>query len=479
MESKEATSSSSTPSVRVKSIIATLWAAQFVQGSAIFFVLLALPIITEDLQSTIFVIIWVIFGHALVSQSLVVPMSRLGDLYGRKIMFVLGFSIASASLGLASIAADPVQLIAFRMLQGLGAGMTFGMIPALIVDTAPKRYRGRALGISNAGIALGGVVGPIIGGLLLTITSWRALFGVLAVAELGIVIAGIIILPKIKPFSEKVHRFDWKEALAFSGALATFLLGLTWAGDSAIPRERTVLMFVIAIASAFIFVSMERKKEHPMLDLRLFKIRLFGGAVPIATMVAMAVRSTPLVMVLYLQGSLGLSPAETAVVIVFMHGVQTFNFISGWISDRIGSGTPMAFGISIYIVVYLALYARVAIASIPELILYMSLIGLGSLLTNVPMMSMALGSLPKSSLGVGSGIMSNVRHLGSLLGQGVTIAVFGLFIGQGVIAVQWIFLISMGYTSIAGVFLLLLRLRVSGKLEATAETGKGAPESHS
>jgi len=82
-------------------------------------------------------------------------MSRMGDLYGRKMMFVLGFSITSASLGLASIAADPVQLIAFRMLQGLGAGMTFGMIPALIVDTAPKRYRGRALGISNSGIALG------------------------------------------------------------------------------------------------------------------------------------------------------------------------------------------------------------------------------------------------------------------------------------------------------------------------------------
>jgi len=479
LESKEAISSSSTPSVRVKSIIAVLWAAQFVQGSAIFFVLLALPIITEDLQSTIFVIIWVIFGHALVSQSLVVPMSRLGDLYGRKIMFVLGFSIASASLGLASIAADPVQLIAFRMLQGLGAGMTFGMIPALIVDTAPKAYRGRALGISNSGIALGGVVGPIMGGLLLTITSWRALFGVLAVAELGIVIAGIIILPNIKPISEKVRRFDWKEALAFSGALATFLLGLTWAGDSTIPIERTILMFAIAIVSGSIFVTMERKKEHPMLDLKLFKIRQFGGAVPIATMVAMAVRSTPLVMVLYLQGTLGLSPAETAVVIVFMHGVQVFNVISGWIADRIGSGIPMAFGISIYILVFLTLSVRVSSASIPELMLYMSLIGLGSLLTNVPMMSMALGSLPKSSLGVGSGILSNIRHLGSLLGMGVTIAIFGLFVGQGVIAVQWIFLISMGYTSIAGVFLLLLKVRGGGKLEATAETGKGAPESHS
>ena len=479
MESKEAISSSSTPSVRVKSIIAVLWAAQFVQGSAIFFVLLALPIITEDLQSTIFVIIWVIFGHALVSQSLVVPMSRMGDLYGRKIMFVLGFSIASASLGLASIAADPVQLIAFRMLQGLGAGMTFGMIPALIVDTAPKAYRGRALGISNSGIALGGVVGPIMGGLLLTITSWRTLFGVLAVAELGIVIAGIIILPNIKPISEKVRRFDWKEALAFSGALATFLLGLTWAGDSTIPTERTILMFAIALVSVSIFVRMERKKEHPMLDLTLFKIRQFGGAVPIATMVAMAVRSTPLVMVLYLQGSLGLSPAETAVVIVFMHGVQVFNVISGWIADRIGSGIPMTFGISIYILVFLTLSVRVASASIPELMLYMSLIGLGSLLTNVPMMSMALGSLPKSSLGVGSGILSNIRHLGSLLGMGVTIAIFGLFVGQGVIAVQWIFLISMGYTIIAGAFLLILKLRGGGKLGATMETGRTSPETPS
>ncbi|MCH8022774.1 MAG: MFS transporter [Thaumarchaeota archaeon] len=476
MESKGPTSSPSTPSIRVKSTIATLWAAQFVQGASIFFILLALPVITEDLQSTIFVIIWVIFGHALVSQSLVVPMSRLGDLYGRKIMFVLGFSIASASLGLASIAADPVQLIAFRMLQGLGAGMTIGMIPALIVDIAPKTYRGRALGISNSGIALGGVVGPIMGGLLLTVTSWRTLFGVLAVAELGIVIAGIIILPNIKPFSEKVRRFDWKELLAFSGALATFLLGLTWAGDSAIPRERTILMFVIALVSISIFLSMETRKEHPMLDLKLFKIRLFGGSVPIATMVAMAVRSTPLVMILYLQGSLGLSPAETAVIIVFLPAVQVFNVISGWIADRIGSGIPMTIGISIYIIVFLTLSVRVSSASVPELMLYMSLIGLGSLLTNVPMMSMALGSLPRSSLGVGSGILSNVRHLGSMLGQGVTIAVFGLFIGQSVVAVQWIFLISMGYTIIAGAFLLMLKLRGGGKLEATAETGRTSPE---
>ncbi len=466
--------------VRVKSAIATLWAGSFLQSSSAFFVLLALPIITEDLNSSIFVIIWIILGQAIVSHSLTIPMSRIGDMYGRKLIFLIGFAISIAALGLASIAADATQLIAFRMLQGFGGSMTFGMAMALVVDVAPKSSRGRAIGISTSGIAMGSLAGPLMGGILLTIISWRGLFGILAVANLAVLIAAIFLLPKIKPVSNVGRRFDWQGGLTFATALSTFILGLTWSGDPAIGIERSLFMFVIATSSFIAFLLIERKKENPMLDLNLFRIPNYGGAVSVAIPVAMSIFSVPLIMVFFLQSILGMSTPETAIIIVFLPAVQLFNALGGWISDKVGSRIPMTLGISSYILAFLTLSFRAPVASTPELMALMALAGLGSVLTSAPLTSMALGSLPRSSLGIGAGVLANFRHVGALIAQAIVVMILGIVMGQGVsiggvfggagiinqsaalVGIQWIFLFSASYCTVALVLLLLLVKRGLG-----------------
>ena len=479
MEAKSKGGAPSQP-IRVKSAIATLWVGSFLVASSIFFVLLALPLITEDLNSTIFVIIWIILGQAIVSHSLTVPMSRIGDMYGRKLIFLIGFAISIGALALSSIATDATQLIAFRMLQGFGGSMTFGMALALVVDVAPKSSRGKAIGISTSGFTMGSIAGPIMGGILLTVTSWRGLFGILAVANLAVLIAAIFLLPKIKPISNVGRKFDWQGGLTFATALSTLILGLTWAGDPTIGMERSLLMFVIAISSFIYFLLIERKKENPMLDLNLFKITNFGGAISVAIPVGMSVFSLPLIMVFVLQSILGMSITETAAVIVFLPAVQLFNALGGWISDKIGSWIPMTLGISIYIVAFLTLSFRAPVASTPELMALMAFTGLGTVLTSAPLASMALGALPRSSLGVGSGVLASFRHVGGLIAQAIVVAILGIVMGMGIplsgavrgdavpasaalMGIQLIFLFSAGYCIVALVILLLLVRRGLGR----------------
>ena len=481
-------------SLRVRSTVSTLWAGQFVQSLSAMLVLISLPSIARDLNSSIFIIIWVIFGYALVRNSLGVPMSRLGDLYGRKLIFIIGFVIATAALVLSATATDAFQLIFFRMIQGLGGSMTIGLALALVVDVAPRSSRGRAIGIATSGYATGLIAGPLIGGLLLTVTSWRSLFGLTALLYLGVLIAAILLLPKIKLAAGKARRFDWQGGLTFSSALGTFLLGLSWAGNPSVAIELSMLMFAAAVIILIIFLLLERKKENPMLDLRLFKNSLFGGAVSVGVTVAMARRSMPLVMVFFLQGVLNLSPLETAAVLIVAPTVQLFNVFGGWLSDKIGSGIPMTLGITVYAMTFLTLYLRASSASIPELMLYMGFLGLGALLTNPPLISMALGSLDKGNLGVGSGILANFRDVGGLMGQAIAVAILGIVIGQNVglrgafgdadilsqssaiVGIQWIFLVALIYCLLGLSFLAITMLKSRGIKSSPAQTNIRDPD---
>ncbi|MFQ6011160.1 MAG: MFS transporter, partial [Nitrososphaerales archaeon] len=398
---------SAIPSSKVKSAISTLWVSSFVQHSAVLIVLLGLPSLTSDLESSIFVTIWVILGYAAVQQSLIVPLSRLGDLFGRKLIFVLGFVIVGVGGLVAAVSPTAEILVAARLFAGVGAAMSSGLGRALIVDIAPRASRGRALGISTSGTAMGTLGGPAIGGLLLTVTSWRGVFAYLALADFIMIILVLIFIPKISNPRTSLRKFDWQGGATFSGGLITSLLGLTWVGNPGVPIETSYLLFVISAISFAAFAFIETKKDSPMLDLKLFKIPQYGKAASIALPAGMAVQPMPLIMVFYLQSVMNLTPGETAAIIFVLPAVQLLDVLGGWAADKIGSAIPMLFGLSVYSLTFLLLFLRAPVATIPELMLYLGILGFGAIFTMTPLTSMALGSLPKNNLGVGAGLLHN------------------------------------------------------------------------
>ena len=471
----------SLPPGKVRSAISTLWVSAFVQHAAVLIVLLGLPSITSDLNSSIFVVIWVILGYAAIQQALTVPLSRLGDLYGRKLIFVIGFSIMGTAGLLSALAPTAEILVAVRLFGGVGAAMTAGIGRALIVDVAPTGSRGRALGISTSGTAMGTLGGPAIGGLLLTFTSWRGVFAYLAIADFIMVILIILLIPKIKTPDRKLGKFDWQGGATFSVGLITVLLGLTWVGDPGVPLQISYLLFAISAISFSGFGFIEVRKKSPMLDLKLFRIGQYGGSVAISFPTGMAIQAMSLILVFFLQSVMSLSPGETAAVLFVLPAVQLFDVLGGWASDKIGSGIPMVLGLTTFSAVFLTLFFRAPFITIPELMFYMVILGVGSIFTTTPLVSMAMGSLPRENLGVGAGLLHNFSHMGGLVGQGVAVAILGIILGQGVglnrafggtnildqssavVGIQWIFFAALVYSLVALAFTVVLLLRGGGR----------------
>ncbi len=478
--------------VHLKRAVATIGAGSFVQNMAVMAILLSLPTMAEDLETSIFMIVWVLFGYAIATQTLIVPMGKLGDIYGRKWIYILGLIIAASVAALASVSGDASQLIGLRVIGGIGAAMTLGTSSAQVIDIAPEKARGRSIGILTSGASMGIVMGPIVGSLILTATSWRGIFTFIAIAEIPLIIAAIILLPNIKPSSDTRRKFDMKGGILFSSTIITLLLGFTTIGINEIPIWFSYLLFLLAITSLALFILIERNKDNPLIDLKLLKIMRYSGGISVAIPASMVLHSLPFIMVIFLQSVRNLSPTETAAVLVFLSGVQLLSLGGGWLSDRIGPGIPIVSGLSIFVIGFLVLFFRGSTATIPELMLMMSFIGVGSALISAPVISMALGSLPKRNLGVGSGLLANLRFVGGLISQAIVIAILGLVLGQsgeisnvvgstrifdqtlGILAIRYAFLASMIYSAFA--LMLALFLIKKGIGRRITETSRKAPE---
>ena len=155
---------------------------------------LAYPVLTEAFNTTPSTVLWVTVAYLLVSSSLALPLGTIGDIVGRKRLYILGFIVFTIGLGLSSISQTIGQLISFRILQGVGQAMLVATINALIVDAFPDKERGRALGINGALVGLGLSSGPFLGGIILDFLGWQALFWTrLPVSVIGLIIAIVIL----------------------------------------------------------------------------------------------------------------------------------------------------------------------------------------------------------------------------------------------------------------------------------------------
>ncbi|WP_316175634.1 MULTISPECIES: MFS transporter [unclassified Bradyrhizobium] len=369
---------------------------------------------------------WVVNAYTIAFAAFILTAGALGDRLGARRIFMGGFALFTlASIG-CGLAPDAISLIALRGIQGLGAAVLVPNSLALLNHTyADAKQRGRAVGVWAAGASLALTAGPFVGGTLIALVGWRAIFFV----NVPIGLAGLW-LAKIYAQETPLHA-DRSVDLAGQVAAITSLGALAAAVIEAGARgwtDRAVLLgFAIAIAAGVVFVWQEARTRQPMLPLILFRNRLFALCALVGLLANVSIYGLIFVFSLYFQEINHLSAFATGLAFVPMLGVVfPVNLAAPRLAERIGPRATIALGATLSALSCLALL-RTAPGT-PYWVVGLQLIGVSSGLGLLvpPLTSTLLGSVEKSRSGVAAGVLNATRQTGSVIG----VALFGALIGQ-------------------------------------------------
>lgn len=377
---------------------------------------IALPTIVDDFDTRFGVVQWVPLSYLLTQATLVLGMGRLGDIAGRKTMFVAGFVVFTIGSVLSGLAPGVEWLIVFRVIQGVGSALIFSMQFALITEAFPPSERGRALGINATIVSTGIISGPILGGLIIDAVDWRWIFYVnLPIGIVGI-LAALRYIPHTKPGI--AEPFDFKGAALFFLALLSMLLGLTTGQERGFGDSGVVSLYVIAALALAAFVITEIRVEHPMLDLGMFRSRDLSVSLiaRFATFTAMA--GISLILPFYLTDVLDLTPRGVGLAMTALPVTMgiTAPLAGAW-SDRNGVRRVAMTGLVVLVIAF-AVAGLLLDADTPiwSFAVAASLLGLGFGVFQSPNNSAVMSAVPHERFGVASSLITTTRITGWITG---------------------------------------------------------------
>jgi len=382
----------------------------------------ALPTLSRNLETDFAVVQWVSLAYLLTMATLMLSMGRLGDMIGKKKVYVSGFVIFTLGSLLCGIAPSIYLLIAFRVLQAIGAAMmTLGM--AIITENFPPSERGKALGISGSLVSIGIILGPVVGGLILSAISWRWIFYV----NLPIGIIGTYMVLRLVPETTQTskERFDFFGAFALFATMSSLLLGLTIGQNTGFTEPVPMMLFAIGMISLVGFLGIEKNSSHPMIDLNIFRNRLFNINLITGMFTFITISGTIILMPFYMEGVLGFPTSQVGLIMASIPiSMGIIAPLSGALSDRVGTRLITVVGLIILVGASLGLATISSETSAWVLILLYLPVGLGMGIFQSPNNSVILGSVPREQLGVASGLLATNRTLGQTTGIAVLGALF-------------------------------------------------------
>ena len=416
------------PKLKYWRMVFVLSSVNFLAGASNLSIVLALPAIAADFGSSLFIVIWVMLGYSLVSNALSIPMGRLADMYGRKRLLLIGISIFGIGNLLAFFAQDATQLVAFRMIQGVGGAMTAGLAQAIAVDVAPRSTRGRSIGIASAGWTIGTLSGPPIGGLILAFTTWNVIFLVFAIASAFVALSIVVILPKIRAVRSE-SGFDFIGATLFPLSLASLLIAMTLGMDPRLGTSFQIPLIIISAVLFSLFLIVEKRGKYPMIDFRLLKDKQYAFALSLGGLYTLSHQSLPVALTFYLVALRGFSGIEVVLILLIAPVVNMLSPVGGWISDKISYTVPIGLGMLLVGIGFLGFSLWTGTLSFFGIALLSGVIGLGGVLTWTPITSMALGAVARDNLAVGASILFSTRQVGAQMSLALFIVVIGSFVG--------------------------------------------------
>jgi EmrB/QacA subfamily drug resistance transporter len=390
----------------------------------------AMPTLVDSLRSDFATIQWVILSYVLVIASLLLLVSRLGDMRDKKRIFSTGlvlFVLSSLCCGLAPSAG---WLIAFRAMQGIGGAMSQSLGMAIVTQIAPPASRGRALGFIGGTVAMGLMLGPPLGGVLIGFAGWRSMF--LLNVPIGLLALFVVrrYMPALPPVKTG-ERFDVPGAVIASLTLGCYCLGMTLAQRHGIADPAALGLLGLALAGLAVFIRVERRTASPMLDLSLFANPLV--CLPLAMSVLVFITgASGFIMPFFLQTAQGRTVTEMGLLMMVLPGSMALTApLSGSLADRYGSRVISLVGLMVLCCGCLALGTLTADTPWWGYLLRTMPVGLGIGIFQAPNNSAIMGEMPPHRLGVGSGLANYARVFGQSTGLPLIGTIFSSLVLSG------------------------------------------------
>ncbi len=388
-------------------------------------VLISLPTIGRELPDTsATLLLWILIGYSLFTAVVLLNFGRLSDMYGRVRLYVLGFAVFTLGSLLCGFSQTGLELVGFRLVQAVGAGFLFSNSAAIITDAFPPNERGRALGINQVSIVAGAVVGLVLGGIITSTIGWRWIFFVNVPIGLVATIRARTDLKELAP-PEVRPQLDWAGNLVFAGGLTALLLGITLGALGEAPVDWALGGVLLGLGLLVIFPFLELRSAHPMLDLTLFRNRVFAGSTVAILLNALARGAFTFILVFYLQGPPRfLSPFTAGLFLIpTSASLAVLGPVSGWLSDRFGSRGFLVLGLLVSSSGFLWLTTITDHATFLQLTPPLVLVGAGMGMFAAPNRAAMMTAVPPTRRGVASGVGTTFVNTGATVSLGLTLLI--------------------------------------------------------
>ena len=375
----------------------------------------ALPDIQQALNSSFSDLQWIVDAYALTLAAFLLTAGSLADMYGRRLMYLIGLVVFTCASALCGFAASTLMLQLSRALQGAGGAIMFAVALALLADAFRGKDRGVAFGVWGAVTGLAVAIGPLLGGLLTDGLSWRWIFFVNAPIGVGAVIISVYKVAESR--APHASRPDWAGFSLFTVALSSLVYGLIESNQRSFTDGLVLGCLAAAAALLIAFVLVERRSAAPMFDLNLFRLPTFTGGSVAAFGLSASIFSMLLYLVLYIQDILGYSPLATGVrLMVISGGILVTSTAAGRLTSRVPIRLLIGPGLLIVGAGLLLMRGLNAGSAWTHLIPGMIAGGVGTGLVNPPLASTAVGVVAPQRAGMASGINSTFRQVGIATG---------------------------------------------------------------
>jgi EmrB/QacA subfamily drug resistance transporter len=386
----------------------------------------ALPTLVNAFGTTFATVQWIPLVYLLIITTLGLGAGRVGDLYGRKRVYLAGLGLFTIASLLCGLAPGVNWLIACRALQGLGAVFVSALGAAIVAQTFPPNERGRALGVIGSSVTLGVALGPSLGGLIIALAGWRWMFLVnipVGVAAISVVVR---LIPDMHPTPAK-SRFDWTGMVLFAAALGCLSFALNVGQRLGFATAPVLALFAVAATSLALLLYVEARVPGPILDLRMFVDRAFSLGLLSSLLVFVVVGGTGFIMPFFLELVLGYPIAKVGLLMALspvLGGVTAP--IGGTLADRFGPRGVSLVGACVLTLGCFLLATLDDTASALRFALCVAPMGLGMGLFSAANNTSVLNAVPRERLGVGSAMLSLARTLGQSTGVPLVASLFGV-----------------------------------------------------
>ncbi|HEX3432639.1 MAG TPA: MFS transporter [Solirubrobacteraceae bacterium] len=379
----------------------------------------ALPSIQRSLSASTSSLEWTVNAYTLSFAVLLVTGGRLGDLFGRRKIFLAGvviFASASAAIGFSP---SDTWLVAWRAVQGTGAALMMPATLSIITNAFPPEERGKAIGTWAGVSAMALAIGPVVGGFLVESVSWQSIFFLNVPVAIGAVLIALFAVRESR--DDTVARsVDVPGVLTLTLGLAALVLALVEGNEWGWGSTLELSMFAVALVGLTAFALVERRRSAPMVDFAFFRSRTFAGANIVAFIVSFAMLAMFFFLALYMQNIRGYSPLQAGVR--FLPSTVMIIIVAplaGRLADRVGSRPLITFGL---LCVSGALFwqSHLTVSSgYGSLLPGFMLMGLGMGFVMSPMSLAAMNAVDRTKAGVASGILSMNRMVGGTFGVAI------------------------------------------------------------